>query len=178
MNDSHNALLQLLRLSLGNTNTVSCDPEATDWHKIYIDSRRQGVSSVAFDSFEKLPTSSRPDKALLIKWLGEALMNEKIFLSYVDTIAQLSSLVERLGFRMILLKGYGCSINYPEPKHRPCGDIDIFLLDSNGLHTKEMQKQLEESLFREYGITIESKEGEYTTMSIHIPNCPLEQRQA
>ena len=39
-------------------------------------------------------------------------------------------------------------------------------------------KRLQYQFGTEYGITIESKEGEYTTMSIHIPNCPLEQRQA
>ena len=41
-----------------------------------------------------------------------------------------------------------------------------------------VHKRLQYQFGTEYGITIESKEGEYTTMSIHIPNCPLEQRQA
>ena len=36
-----------------------------------------------------------------------------------------------------------------------------------------VHKRLQYQFGAEYGITIESKEGEYTTMSIHIPNCPL-----
>ncbi len=28
---------------------------------------------------------------------------------------------------MLLLKGYGCSICYPKPEHRPTGDLDIYL---------------------------------------------------
>lgn len=40
-----------------------------------------------------------------------------------------------------------------------------------------VHKRLQYQFGAEYGITIESKEGEYTTMSIHIPNCPLDQKQ-
>lgn len=28
---------------------------------------------------------------------------------------------------MMVLKGYGLSLNYLKPSHRPCGDIDIWL---------------------------------------------------
>ena len=37
-----------------------------------------------------------------------------------------------------------------------------------------VHKRLQYQFGTEYGITIESKEGEYTTMSIHIPNRPLD----
>ena len=37
-----------------------------------------------------------------------------------------------------------------------------------------VHKRLQYQFGAEYGITIESKEGEYTTMSIHIPNRPLD----
>lgn len=40
-----------------------------------------------------------------------------------------------------------------------------------------VHKRLQYQFGAEYGITIESKEGEYTTMSIHIPNRPLEHKQ-
>lgn len=40
-----------------------------------------------------------------------------------------------------------------------------------------VHKRLQYQFGAEYGITIESKEGEYTTMSIHIPNCPLNHNQ-
>ena len=47
-----------------------------------------------------------------------------------------------------------------------------------GQEARNVHKRLQYQFGTEYGITIESKEGEYTTMSIHIPNYPLEQRQA
>ena len=37
-----------------------------------------------------------------------------------------------------------------------------------------VHKRLQYQFGAKYGITIESREGEYTTMSIHIPNCPLD----
>ena len=39
-----------------------------------------------------------------------------------------------------------------------------------------VHKRLQYQFGAEYGITIESKEGEYTTMSIHIPNRPMDQK--
>lgn len=39
-----------------------------------------------------------------------------------------------------------------------------------------VHKRLQYQFGAEYGITIESKEGEYTTMSIHIPNRPLDHK--
>ena len=30
------------------------------------------------------------------------------------------------GFKMMVLKGYACSLDWPRPAHRPCGDIDIW----------------------------------------------------
>ena len=39
-----------------------------------------------------------------------------------------------------------------------------------------VHKRLQYQFGSGYGITIESQEGEYTTMSIHIPNCPLEHK--
>ena len=31
------------------------------------------------------------------------------------------------GLKIMVLKGFGLSLNYPVPSHRPCGDMDIYL---------------------------------------------------
>lgn len=38
----------------------------------------------------------------------------------------LATLLKSSGFRMMVLKGYGLSLNYPIPFHRPVGDLDIW----------------------------------------------------
>lgn len=42
------------------------------------------------------------------------------------------------GFKMMVLKGFACSLNWPKPEHRPCGDIDIWLFGRQQAGDKEM----------------------------------------
>lgn len=162
MNNSHRTLLQLLSISLGNENKIGCCFEHIDWQNVYAESRRQSVSGVVLDSFNKLSPSSRPDSKLLLDWLGTTVTNERLFLTYCDTISRLTTIAESLGMKMLVLKGYGCSLNYPVPNHRPCGDIDIYLLDNNGHHNEELSKRLENHLFQEYGISVCKRNGHHS----------------
>lgn len=162
MNNTHRILLQLLSSSLGNENKLSCSVENIDWHSIYLESRRQGVSSIVLDSFNNLSPSSRPDSKLLLEWLGTTISNEQLFLSYIDNISRLTAIANSLGMKMLLLKGYGCSLNYPVPNHRPCGDIDIYLLDDNWHHSEELSRHLEDYLFHEYGVRVCNKNGHHS----------------
>lgn len=45
------------------------------------------------------------------------------------------------GLKMMVLKGYACSLDWPKPNHRPCGDIDIWQFGeqrkADGLVTSE-----------------------------------------
>lgn len=162
MNNTHRTLLQLLSISLGNENKFSCSTENNDWENIYFESRRQGVSGIVLDSINSLSSSSRPNSKLLLEWIGDAVTNERRYFSYADTISRLTAIAEGLGMKMLVLKGYCCSLNYPVPNHRPCGDIDIFLLDNNGYHNEELSKTLEEHLFQEYGISVCYKNGHHS----------------
>lgn len=148
MNNTHRVLLQLLSNSLGNEKRYGCSLEHVDWKRIYFESRRQGVSGIVFDSFNNLSSSYRPDSKLLLEWLGSTVSNEKLFLSYSQTISRLTAIAESLGMRMLVLKGYGCSLNYPVPNHRPCGDIDVYLLDDNWHHSEDLSRHLEDYLYR------------------------------
>jgi len=66
-------------------------------------------------------------KALKVKW---ALRVEQIKKDYIKqrlVITKLAKFFHRYGIKMLLLKGYGLSLNYPDPQSRPCGDVDIWL---------------------------------------------------
>ena len=56
---------------------------------------------------------------------------EEDYKKYVEDIASLAKAYSEAGIEMMVLKGYGLSLNYPEPAHRPVGDIDIFLNDND-----------------------------------------------
>lgn len=58
------------------------------------------------------------------------------------------------GFKMMVLKGFACGLNWPRPEHRPAGDIDIWLFGE--------QKMADDCLFKEKGIKIDKSEHHHT----------------
>ncbi len=71
------------------------------------------------------------------------------------------------GIRLMILKGYGLSLNYPIPEHRPCGDIDIWLfgveIDSTGKsHIVNVQTKADDLLRNELKIKIDEDEHHHT----------------
>ena len=58
------------------------------------------------------------------------------------------------GYKMMLLKGYACSLDWPKPEHRPCGDIDIWLFGQ--------QKEADDALATEKGVEIDRSHHHHT----------------
>ena len=80
------------------------------------------------DGIEKLHEGQRPPKVFLLEWIGETLQGyDYRYKLYKDAIVELAGFYNAHGFKMMVLKGYACSLNWPKPEHRPCGDIDIWL---------------------------------------------------
>ena len=62
-----------------------------------------------------------------LEWIGEVLQNyEQRYSAYENAIGSLADFYNQHGFKMMVLKGYACSLDWPKPEHRPCGDIDIW----------------------------------------------------
>lgn len=120
-----NVFLSLVRLGIGNTSESI--PEIIDWSTIKTLADEHGLSAVLLDGIELLPEEKRPPKAELLALIGEILQKyEQRFNAYRNTIAEMARWYNRRGFKMMVLKGYACAINWPKPEHRPCGDIDIW----------------------------------------------------
>lgn len=126
MNNNETFLLSLTRLGIGN---YAYDyPQAIDWSVIQDLATEQGLLAVAMDGVEKLPVSLRPPQDQLLEWIGEVLQGyEYRYDQYCRTIAELAKFYNSHGIKMMVLKGYACSLTWPKPERRPCGDIDIWL---------------------------------------------------
>ena len=48
-----------------------------------------------------------------------------------SVIAKLARFFAEYSVKMMILKGYGLSLNYPVPNHRPCSDVDIWLFEEH-----------------------------------------------
>ncbi|NTU94476.1 MAG: nucleotidyltransferase family protein [Bacteroidales bacterium] len=130
MNFTHeqNTLLSLIKTSLcfhKNREAFLEIPEDLDWNSFVNLAARQGVLCVARDGLTQIGGLSRE---LLIRWELSIQKLEARNKRQRAVIKELVALFRENGIEMLLLKGIGLSELYPDPNHRECGDIDIFLL--------------------------------------------------
>lgn len=122
----NNCFLQLVRLGIGHSGDTSF--KDVDWNELKALADIQGLSAIAMDGIERLPEMQRPPKETLVPWNCEVLQNyEYRYELYRRAIAEVAAEYGKHGFKMMVLKGYACSLEWPRPEHRPCGDIDIWL---------------------------------------------------
>lgn len=117
--------LTLIRLGIGHQ--TSTNLSVVDWNIIKSLAYTHGLSAVVLDGVEKLPEDKRPPQVLLLQWIGEVLHDyEQRYEMYSRTIGEMAGFYNSHGYKMMVLKGYVCSLDWPKPEHRPCGDIDIW----------------------------------------------------
>ena len=126
--------LRLVRLGIGCANENVNDNldlgfwSGVDWEAVKALAERQGLSGVVADGIECLPKETRPPKPVMLQLIGEVLQNyEYRYELYRRAIAELAGFYNSHGFKMMVLKGYACALDWPKPEHRPSGDIDIWL---------------------------------------------------
>ena len=147
------SFLSLVRLGIGHS--VLQKPEVEDWKAIQSIAEEQGLSGIVLDGIEKLPSSSRPPQEFLLEWIGEVLQGyEYRYEEYEKAIAEMASFYYSHGFKMMILKGYACGLDWPKPNHRPCGDIDIWLFGK--------QKEADAILASEKGVEIDTNHHHHT----------------
>lgn len=157
MTNSEKVLLALVRLAVNGERceVQEADFAGVDWSEVLSLSVQQSVVGLAFDALERLPESCRPGREIVLRWCGYVVLLEEAYSRHKKVIFSLADFYAANGFRMMLLKGYGLSLDWPVPQHRPTGDIDIFLgsCDSNGAPSfgiipvwKEADKVMEQRL--------------------------------
>lgn len=124
MDNNDIALLKLIQFQVSGR--ISNFPRNVDWQDIMDKSFRQGVGGIAFDALENVPESLRPSKNIFYAWLGQVVVMERLYAKNKASISHLASFFQKNGVKMLLLKGYGLSLYWPNSCHRPVGDIDIY----------------------------------------------------
>lgn len=125
MNNTVEVLFKLLRIATNKEKSVSL-PNEVNWLEVYDLSLKQGVGAIACDGMLALEHCGI-DEVLKYKWMGQSMVIEQKYYHHQKVLAELASFYHQHGINMMLLKGYGLSLNYPVPEHRPAGDIDVFL---------------------------------------------------
>lgn len=138
----------LLRYGLG-TDSAERNTFATymEWDMLYRLSREQTLTAIILDGVSVLPKDMRPERTLLMQWFADVLSIERQNTRHNSALASLIGACNDTGLHTVLLKGQGCCLYYPNPLHRQCGDIDLYVGSE--------QYQAAQSLVKCHGITIE-----------------------
>ena len=158
--------LQLIRLGIGTSKDVKFLNDV-NWSQFKALADAQGLTAVVLDGIEKLKKSLKvqgPDQRFLLQWIGEVMQNyETRYVTYEKAISSLAGFYNQHGYKMMVLKGYACSLDWPKPKHRPSGDIDIWLFGKQ----KEADAALEEWFKSSSGSTCSPSVQEFKIDSSH-----------
>lgn len=107
---------------------------APDWKQIYKTASQQGVLAVVYDGLNRLveqgsiPERSQPSRTAKLQWGFNVVKIENCFLLQKALSEELARIYAGYGIRTVVLKGLAVAQYYPEPQHRPCGDLDCFLM--------------------------------------------------
>ena len=173
MNSVDEALLCLIRMALGRESGAGL-PQKVPWNEVYQLSIRQNVVAIAADGLSKLydnggteiqntGIASMVDDSLFLTWLGQSMVVERLYSKYCRSLMDLNSFYSQHGLKMIILKGYALSLDYPVPSHRAPGDIDIFL-QYEGTESNEPAWQKGDALIHEtFGVDIDAAHEHHTS---------------
>lgn len=163
MNLVCDTLFILLKSAIGK-DCSSHLSENVDWTKLVQFAAKQGIVAISFDGFLNIYDASdanektRMDAAIAdikYSWFSFSVSSEKEYQANERAIIKLSKFFDDNGVKMLLLKGYGLSQNYPIPSHRPVGDIDVYNFGLWEFSDKMVQKKL--------GIEVDSGHEHHTT---------------
>lgn len=154
MNETSEVLFKLLRVALGNETDFKL-PHDVDWNKTIDMSFRQGLAAITVDGLQMIYEADSDMKSNLdgpefeemkYDWFGFCLTVVKEYNAHAAILAHLAKFFQNQQVPMMLLKGYGLSLDYPIPNHRPPGDIDIYLWDKWKIADRMVEKKLDISV--------------------------------
>lgn len=176
------SFLSLVKLGIGNDSS-RFQLDHTDWEAIQALAERQGLSAIVLDGINRIRVNGEsvkvkdawlPPKEKMLEWIGVVMQNYEFYYElYRRAIAEIAGFYNNHGFRMMVLKGYACALNWPRPEHRPCGDIDIWLFGKQRMADKVLSKELcvaidnthhHHTVFTWQGFTIENH---YDFLNVH-----------
>ena len=155
----HELFLQLVRLGIGTSKDV-LNPKEVDWTAIKAMADKHGLSAIILDGLGEHHTDARKamPKMMRLEWIGEVLQNYEVrYADYRKRIGELAGFYNQRGFKMMVLKGYGLSLNWPNPNHRPCGDIDIYAFGK--------YQEADNAIEKEFGIKVDHGHHHHTVFT-------------
>jgi hypothetical protein len=126
----YSLFVELLQISVGTRDSLSRVPSALEWERIFDEAKRQAVAGIMLTGMERMPDKQRPNKVLLLQWIGICQQIETQNSITTKTCIKVSQRLDNDGFNACVLKGQSNYRYYPaEMKNRrSCGDVDVWVV--------------------------------------------------
>lgn len=134
MDKGRGIVLKLLRLAMGWEEDYNI-PKNIVWGEVISIAEEQGVVAIVLDGYEaymnkvskERQVSFTPkDKELILDSIGRMQLVEQNFIQHKKALLKLSKILSGKEIPFMIMKGFACGQYYPIPKHRECGDVDIY----------------------------------------------------
>ncbi len=150
-------------LQYGLRNTTYCNlPKTVKWPEVMRLSQNHGLDSIVLDGINQLLKDGKHvdiDEDTKLDWIDGVLQQEHDYEQQEALIRSLIAFYAKHSIRMMVLKGWGLSLNYPIPIHRACSDLDIYLFGE--------QKRADKLLYEKHGIEIDNTHHHHSVFSCH-----------
>lgn len=160
-----NCIFALLQTSLCNSTPDYLFGDV-DWQAVSKLAMQHGVAALCLDGIQKIERMNRTSSSIIhmpkqykLQWIGAVIQQERQFAKQQQILERLSYFYNKNNIKMMLLKGFGCSLNYPIPNHRSCGDIDVYLYGKGEYADSLMDK--------EYDIISKQNEDKHSTFNLN-----------
>lgn len=116
IDNNQKALLELLKASLFEIGPVF--PDDVDWNAVLAEAKAQTVVALAAKAVPAEYAS---------QWQTYALQSQAQFVRVLHGQTKLVYMLDKVGIRLVILKGTAAAVCYPEPFRRMMGDIDFLV---------------------------------------------------
>ena len=101
------------------------------WTEVMKYAKQQALFGVLFDGIERLPFELQPNKDITLKWFWKVKKIEQFNRFQNHILVEFVSRLRERNVHALLLKGQSYAALYPNPLHRQCGDIDLYIGQEN-----------------------------------------------
>ncbi len=128
MSEKNSLFLELLRVALGNQESLSKTPTEDEWAWLFEMAEKQAVDGITFDALGILVQhGQKAPEDIMLTWYGYSEQIKEQNKIVNQRCKDITELFTKAGFKTCILKGQGNAMMYPNPMARVSGDIDVWV---------------------------------------------------
>ena len=94
------------------------------WNDVYEEMLIQAIAGLPYNDLLKFPFE---DEIIKYKWLAYCIKQQNHYTRLLEIQSEVISFLDYKGIKSVVIKGTTAAENYPIPKHRSMGDIDLLV---------------------------------------------------